>query len=94
MNAQITVRARVDDEGWVCRVTVAERGSRSEHTVTVSRAYLEQLAGPQGSPERLVEKSFEFLLGREPKESILREFDLTVIRRYFPDYEQQIRRLL
>lgn len=38
----------------------------------------------------LVEASFAFLLEREPKESILREFDLTVIGRYFPEYEQEI----
>ena len=27
---------------------------------------------------------------REPKESILREFDLTVIGTHFPDYEREI----
>jgi hypothetical protein len=37
-----------------------------------------------------VEESFAFLLEREPKESIMREFDLTVIARYFPDFEQEI----
>jgi hypothetical protein len=39
------------------------------------------------SPEQLVADSFGFLLGREPKDSILKEFDLSVIRRYFPDYD-------
>jgi len=34
-----------------------------------------------------VRESFRFLLEREPKESILREFDLSVIKRYFPDYD-------
>jgi hypothetical protein len=38
----------------------------------------------------LVEASFAFLLEREPNESILRTFDLTVIGRYFPDYEREI----
>ena len=38
----------------------------------------------------LVEASFAFLLERETKESILREFDLIVIGRYFPDYEREI----
>ncbi len=40
------------------------------------------------TPEELVRRSFEFLLQRESKESILREFDLSVIQRYFPDYDQ------
>jgi hypothetical protein len=41
-----------------------------------------------------VRKSFLFLLEREPKESILRSFDLTVISRYFPEYEREITRRL
>ena len=36
--------------------------------------------------------SFAFLLEREPRESILRQFELPVIERYFPGYEAQIRR--
>jgi hypothetical protein len=41
-----------------------------------------------------VEKSFEFLLDREPNTSILRTFDLPVIQRYFPEYERTIRTML
>jgi hypothetical protein len=41
-----------------------------------------------------VRRSFEFLLEREPKESILASFDLTVIARYFPEYESEIARRL
>jgi hypothetical protein len=32
---------------------------------------------------------FQFLLEREPKESILRRFDVTVISRYFPEFERE-----
>jgi len=42
----------------------------------------------------LVEASIAFLLERESKESILRDFDLIVIEKFFPDYEQEIRRRL
>ena len=41
-------------------------------------------------PIDLVRRSFAFLLEREPKESILRSFDLPEIGRYFPDYERTI----
>jgi len=37
--------------------------------------------------DELVRASFDFLLAREPKESILKAFDLAVIKRYFPDYD-------
>ena len=40
---------------------------------------------PGARVERLLEASFEFLLEREPKETILRTFDLTVIERYVPE---------
>lgn len=42
--------------------------------------------------QELVRRSFDFLLEREPPESILRTFDLAVIERYFPEYDSAIRR--
>lgn len=62
--------------------------------VTASRAYYEKLTGDRISVEELVHKSFEFLLERESNTSILRSFDLSVISRYFPEYESTIRGLL
>jgi hypothetical protein len=56
----------------------------------MSRDAYERLTGALRPPEELVRKSFEFLLEREPKESILSHFDITVISRYFPDYEEDI----
>ncbi len=44
--------------------------------------------------ERIVRASFEFLLEREPASSILPEFSLDVIGRYFPDYEDELPRRL
>lgn len=41
-----------------------------------------------------VSQMLKFLLEREPKEAILRSFDLTVIGRYFPEYERQIAKRL
>jgi hypothetical protein len=74
----------------VYEVTVQEGGSSSRHTVTVDPAYSLKLTGGLISEEELVRRSFEFLLAREPKESILSRFELNVIARYFPEYEQRI----
>ncbi len=60
----------------------------SRHVVTVP----ERLAG--GDEERVVRASFEFLLEREPASSILPEFSLDVIGRYFPEYEDELPRRL
>ncbi len=77
--------------GWLCHVTVREGESATRHEVTVGSADLDRVAAAAAGPEGLVRASFEFLLEREPKESILRSFDLPVIGRYFPDYEAAIR---
>lgn len=74
------------------RVTVTEGGSLSTHTVSLSPAYYEKLTQKRVTEENLIEQSFRFLLEHEPKESILREFDLPLIGHYFPDYEPEIRR--
>jgi len=74
------------------RVRVIEGKSESSHEVTLNPKDHARLAGEKIPPEELIRKSFEFLLEREPKESILARFDLFVIRRYFPEYEREIRR--
>jgi hypothetical protein len=38
----------------------------------------------------MIEAAFRFLLAREPKESILSRFDVIVISRYFPDFEERL----
>jgi len=73
-------------------VSVVEGDSATSHRVAVATADLERLDPGAADPTELVRRSFEFLLEREPKESILRSFDLTVIGRYFPGWERQLRR--
>jgi len=41
--------------------------------------------------ERLVMRSFKFLLEREPAGSILKTFQLSVIPRYFSEFDSIIR---
>jgi hypothetical protein len=90
----VTVRAEPKVDGWVCEVRVDHAGEQTQHTVTVSRADVARWgSGEQPDDiEDLVARSFAFLLEREPPGSILRRFDLSVIPRYFPDYNSQIRR--
>jgi hypothetical protein len=79
-------------DGWTCHVTVTEGGTSSHHEVSVTSADLARLDPGGAAPGDLVRRSFEFLLRRESKESILRRFELPVIGRYFPDYERTIAR--
>lgn len=75
------------------RVQIAERGSVSVHEVRVPVADFNVLTGGTMSEEQLLRASFEFLLERESKESILREFDIMTIARYFPEYPDAMKGL-
>lgn len=72
-------------------VTIDEGNSRTEHNVELDDGYYNKLTQGRITEEELIKKSFEFLLKREPKESILSRFYLNVISRYFPEYENEIR---
>ena len=60
--------------------------STTTHLVTVLDAIHTKLTNGKISKETLLEKSFEFLLEREPNTSILSKFKIEVISQYFPDY--------
>jgi hypothetical protein len=64
--------------------------STTEHEITVDSAYASSLCHGELTTAVLIEKSFEFLLARESNTRILRRFDLSVIGRYFPEYETEI----
>jgi hypothetical protein len=87
MERTITVRELAPDR---FQVTVKDARSSSNHTVRVSADDLGRWGrGEDG--EALIRRSFDFLLEREPKESILKEFELSVIQRYFPEFDRAIR---
>jgi hypothetical protein len=86
----IVVR-KIDESTF--EVTVASR-TPTTHKVTADPAYAAQLTRGALPTETLIRRSFEFLLEREPNTSILRQFDLPVIGRYFPEYERTIRVML
>lgn len=83
--------AKIDDRTY--RVVVEGR-TTTTHKVTVRPDYYEKLTDKRVPVERLIEKSFEFLLARESNTSILSSFDLAVISRYFPEYENTIGAML
>lgn len=81
------------DGNWTCDVTISQDGHLvSSHRVGVRAEDLARLDPAASDPHVLVDRSFRFLLEREPPEAILRDFNLTVIGRYFPEYESEIGR--
>jgi hypothetical protein len=82
----VEVRCDPEADGYRCAVDVSDATGSTHHRVRVSRRDFERWRRGR-SAEELVRDSVTFLLERESKESILREFDLSVIQRYFPDYD-------
>jgi hypothetical protein len=77
--------------GWRCEVAVGTDAAATQHDVSVEPDTLARLAPEADDPTDLVRRSFAFMLAREPRESILPSFELSVIGRYFPEYETEIR---
>ncbi len=84
---RIAVGIRESGDGHVAEVTVRDSATTT-HRVRISRVERERYGGEDVAD--LVKRSFEFLLARESNTSILREFDLSTIERYFPEYAREI----
>jgi hypothetical protein len=75
-------------------VAIQGSGKETHHQVTMSVGDYDPLTNGSCPPEHCVEAAFRFLLDREPKEAILSRFDVTVISRYFPDFETKLPRYI
>ena len=91
MAHEVTVSCDPHDAGWRCTVVVGVDAGATEHVVEVDRMTLDDLS-PGATPDELVRESFEYLLEREPRESIMRSFELPIISRFFGDYPDEISR--
>lgn len=76
------------------RVTIREAARETHHNVTMSRADYDRLTNGSCPPARCIEAAFRFLLDREPKEAILSRFDVSVIARYFSDFDVALPRYI
>ena len=85
--ADITITSRGPRE---FDVRLREGDGETSHRVTVPEDLVEELDLPEDDLEGVVRESFEFLLEREPASSIMSEFSLDVITRYFPEYPREL----
>jgi hypothetical protein len=90
----IAVTCQAEGTGWRCAVTVGDDPGATHHEVGVAAADLERLHPGASDPDSLVRAAFEFLLSREPRESILSRFELPIIGRYFHGWEEDVARRL
>jgi hypothetical protein len=73
--------------GLIFDVMVRDARGESRHRVTIQADEVRRWARFGAEPSRCVEAAMRFLIDREPKESILSAFDMRVVRRYFPEFD-------
>jgi hypothetical protein len=71
-------------------VEVTEGEETTSHHVIVPESLLSDWGLQDADAEAVVRESFSFLLEREPASSILPDFSLAVISRYFPEYSEEL----
>lgn len=87
------IEVKVLDEGdpMIFDVTVQDEGGTSRYKVTMAEATYRRLTGGKVGPVRCIQAAFEYLLERESKDSILANFDITLISAYFPTFGSEFK---
>ena len=75
-------------------VEVDDDDGVTAHRIRVPDAFLDDLLLGGVDRERVVRETFGFLLEREPATSIMAEFSLEDVRRFFPEFPGELQRRL
>jgi hypothetical protein len=86
----ISVEA-IDNNSFKVSVT---KDSSTEHIVLLSDRFHQDVTNNKLTKTELITHSFEFLLKRESNQSILKKFNLEVISQYFPEYIDEIKKII
>lgn len=86
----ISVEA-IDNSSFKVSVT---KDSSTEHIVLLSDRFHQDVTNNKLTKTELITHSFEFLLKRESNQSILKKFNLEVISQYFPEYIDEIKKII
>ena len=86
----------LDENSWRYEVKITESdgsGSKTTHQITMNKDYyMDMTERGRIIPEEFIKKSFEFLLSRESKDSILQQFDIAMISDYFTEYKIEMKK--
>ena len=82
------------EESWTFLVELGTGEGLIEYFVDVDRDYWTRLTNRRVEPAELIAATFKFLLDKEPKELILKRFNLADVNGHFPNYENEMRRML
>lgn len=92
-----TIEISTETEGsncWEYEVRVAQNREAFDYLVTLNWSDYDLWCHGRVAPERVVYAAFEFLLSKESASSILPKFDCSLIRRYFPEVDQELPKIV
>jgi hypothetical protein len=81
----------IDNNSFKVSVT---KDSSTEHIVLLNDFFHQNVTNNKLTKIELITNSFEFLLKRESNQSILKKFNLEVISQYFPEYIEEIKKII
>ena len=81
----------IDNNSFSVSVT---KDSATEHIVLLNDRFHQDVTNNKLTKNELITHSFKFLLKRESNQSILKKFDLEVINQYFPEYIDEIKKII
>jgi hypothetical protein len=91
VSADIDVKESKQGSAAPFEVAVSDGRSTMSYRVTIPEKLYQKLTQGKMTKSDCVKAAFRFLLDREPKESILKSFDLPLISRYFPEFESEFK---
>lgn len=93
--AHIDVTTEVEGSNcWKYEVSVSGDETSFDYQVTLSWSDYDLWSHGRVAPQRVVQAAFEFLLDRENASSILASFDCSIIRRYFPEVDRELPKII
>ena len=81
----------IDNNSFKVSVT---KDSSTEHIVLLSDRFHQDVTNNKLTKTEHITHAFEFLLKRESNKSILKKFNLEVISQYFPEYIDEIKKII
>ena len=81
----------IDNNSFTVSVT---KDSTTEHIVLLNDFFHQEVTNNKLTKNELITHSFKFLLKRESNQSILKKFNLEIISQYFPEYIDEIKKII
>lgn len=93
--AEIEIGTETEGQNqWSYQVRVFGAGRTHEYDVTLSFSDYDLWSKGRVPPSKVVRAAFEFLLERESAGEILSRFDCSLIRRYFPEVDRELPKIV